>query len=43
LWARPGAYPGVQQLKGAAFVLAPVLLTNTRLSWKGLPGTNTLP
>ncbi len=32
LWVMPGAYPRVEHLKVA----------NSRLGWKGLPGTNTL-
>jgi len=39
LWVRPGAYPGVVHLKGAAIGLAPALPTNIRL--RGLTGTNT--
>ncbi len=42
LWARPGAYPRVEYLKGASLGPSPALPANTRLNWKGLPGTNTL-
>ncbi len=42
LWARPGAYPWVEHLKGSSIGHAPVLPTNIRPGWKGLPGTNTL-
>jgi hypothetical protein len=38
---RPGAYPRVEYLKGASLRKASALPTNTRLGWKGLPGTNT--
>ncbi len=41
LWVRPGTYPKVEHLKGASLGQAPALPTNTRLGWKGLPGTNT--
>ncbi len=40
---KAGAYPRVKYLSGAPFkgwlLVSP---TNTRLGWKGLPGTNTL-
>ncbi len=39
---KPGAYPRVEHLKGAALEEAVALLANIRLGWKGLPGTNTL-
>jgi hypothetical protein len=42
LWARPGAYPRVEHLKGSSIGQAPILPTNIRLSWKGLAGANTL-
>jgi hypothetical protein len=32
----------VKYLKGALLDQAPALLTNLRLGWRGLPGTNTL-
>jgi hypothetical protein len=32
----------VEHLKGSSIGQAPVLPTSIRLSWKGLPGTNTL-
>jgi hypothetical protein len=41
LWARPGAYPRVEHLKGVSLWQAPALLTSTILYWKGLPGANT--
>jgi hypothetical protein len=42
LWARPGAYPRVEHLKGSSIRQVPALPTNIRPGWKGLPGTNTL-
>jgi hypothetical protein len=39
---RPGAYPRVEQLKGASLGLAPALPANIKLDWIGFPGTNTL-
>jgi hypothetical protein len=42
LWVRPEAYFRETHLKGASLGQAPALLTNIRLGWKGLPGTNTL-
>jgi predicted small integral membrane protein len=42
LWARPGAYPRVEHLKGPSLRLALALSANIRLGWKGLSGTNTL-
>jgi hypothetical protein len=42
LRARPEAYPIVEHLKNASLELALAILENIRLSWKGLPGTNTL-
>jgi len=42
LWARPGAYPRVEHLKGASFGLAPAFLANIKLGWKGLFRTNAL-
>ncbi len=33
---RPGAYPGLEHLKGASIDYAPGILTNIRLGWKGL-------
>ncbi len=41
-WVRPEAYPRVEYLKGASPSWALFFLTNIRLSWKELPGTNTL-
>ncbi len=38
----PGAYPQVENLKGASFVLTMALSTSIRLSWKSLPGTHRL-
>ncbi len=35
-----GAYPRVERLKGLSIGQDPSLLTNIRLGWKGLPGTN---
>ena len=32
----------MEHLKGASLDLAPALLANSSLGWKGLPGTNTL-
>ncbi len=34
-------YPRLEHLEGASLEYAPALLTNVRLSWKGLPGTKT--
>jgi hypothetical protein len=42
LWARPGAYPIVEHLKGPLRGYVPTLQTDIRLGWKGLPWTNTL-
>ncbi len=42
LWVRPGTYRRVEHRKGASFGKAPTLLANIRLSWKDLPGANTL-
>jgi hypothetical protein len=42
LWARPGAYPSMEHLKGTSLGYAWALLGNIRLGWKGLPGTNTI-
>ncbi len=43
LRARPGAYPTrVEHLKGVSLGKALALSANTKLSWKGLRGTNTL-
>jgi hypothetical protein len=39
---RPGAYPRVELLKGPSLRWAGATLTNIRMGWKGLPGTNTL-
>ncbi len=39
---KPGAYPRVDHLKDVSLGQAPALPVNTRLFWKGLPGTNTL-
>jgi hypothetical protein len=39
---RPGAYPRVEQLKGASLAKALALLENFRLGWKALPRTNNL-
>jgi hypothetical protein len=36
------AYPRMKHLKDAALGWASTLLTNIRLVWKGLPGTNAL-
>jgi hypothetical protein len=35
---KPGAYPGVEHLKGTSIGYAPDSLTNIRLGWKGMPG-----
>ncbi len=40
LW--PGAYPRVENLKGASHGQASALPANIILGWKGLPETNTL-
>ncbi len=42
LWARPGAYPRVEHLKGASLEKAPAIPSNTTLSWKGFQGIITL-
>jgi hypothetical protein len=42
LWVRPAAYPIVEHLKGASLGEAPAFLTNIRLGWKYLQGTNAL-
>jgi hypothetical protein len=42
LRVRPAAYPSGYPLNGAPNGYAPALLTDIALSWKGLPGTNTL-
>jgi len=42
LWVRSGAYPSVEHLKSASLRQTLALFTNITLSWKGLPGTNTL-
>jgi hypothetical protein len=42
LRVRPGAYPRVEQLKGASVGYDPALPANFRPGWKGLPGTNAL-
>jgi hypothetical protein len=42
LWVRPGACSRVEHWKVASLGSALALLTNIRLGWKGLPGTNTL-
>ncbi len=36
------AYPRLKHLKSASLRKARSLLTNVRLGWKGLPGTNSL-
>jgi hypothetical protein len=41
LWARPGAYPREEYLKGSSIGKASVFPTNIRLGWKGFPGANT--
>jgi hypothetical protein len=41
-FARPGAYPRVEQLKGSSKGQALALPTSIRVSWRGLLGTNTL-
>jgi hypothetical protein len=38
----PRAYPREEHLKGDAFGQAQALLTNIRLGWYGLPGTNSV-
>ncbi len=38
----PGAYPSAEHQKGALFGQAQALPVNSRIGWKGLPGTNTL-
>jgi hypothetical protein len=40
LWARPGAYPRMDHLKGSPIGQATALLTNIILGWKGLLGAN---
>jgi hypothetical protein len=42
LWARPGAYPIVEHLKGSSIGYFSDLQTDIRLGWKGLPWTNTI-
>jgi hypothetical protein len=42
LQVRPGAYPRVENQKGASLGQALALTANIRLSWKGLEGTNAL-
>ncbi len=43
LWAMTGAYPKKEHMKkGVSLGQAPALRANTKQSWKGLPGTNTL-
>ncbi len=42
LRVRPGAYPRVENLKGASLGQALALTAKIRLSWKGLEGTNAL-
>ncbi len=42
LWARPGAYPTVEHLKGGSLRKTQALSTIIRLGRKGLPRTNTL-
>ncbi len=42
LWARPGAYPIVEHLKGSSMGQIPALQADIRLSWKGLIWKNTL-
>ncbi len=42
LLVRPGAYPTVEQLKGASLWKTLALPANNRLGWKGLSGTNSL-
>jgi hypothetical protein len=42
LWARPGAYSTVENMKGASLGKAPALPANIILGWKGLPRTNAL-
>jgi len=42
LWVRPGANSRVEHQNGALLELAPALLANIGLSWKGFPGTFTL-
>jgi hypothetical protein len=39
---RQGAYPEVEHLKGFLFGKALASLANITLSWRGLPGKNTL-
>ncbi len=38
LWSRPGAYPRAEHLKDSSIGQPPVLPTNIRIGWKGLPG-----
>jgi len=42
LWARSGAYPRVEHLKGVHRSEILVLPTNNRLGWKGMSRTNAL-
>jgi hypothetical protein len=42
LQAMPGAYPRLEHLEGSPLGQAPVLPTNIRLGWKGMPETNAL-
>jgi hypothetical protein len=42
LWARPGAYPKAEHLKGSSIGQAPALPTNIRLGWRVLQVTNTI-
>ncbi len=39
---RPRAYPRVEHQQGASLRWAPALATSIRLSYRGLPGANTL-
>jgi hypothetical protein len=41
-WARPGAYPRVEHLKGSSIGYDPASPINTILVWRGLPVENTL-
>jgi len=42
LWVKPGAYPRGRHLKLASLRMVLDLPANTRLGWKGLPGTHIL-
>ncbi len=42
MWARPGAYPIVEHLKGSSIAPVPALQTDIRPGWKAFPRTNTL-